>query len=51
MIKYAEGTIHCKDCGVLCWEKDTRKGRCIDCLVKYYEKKLKMQPVLFDVQQ
>lgn len=50
---YANGTAHCVDCGVLCWEKDMRKGRCIDCLVKYYEKKLKekSQPSLFDEKQ
>ena len=46
---YAEGTKHCQDCGILYWEKDLRKGKCIDCLVKYYEGKLKEQPKLFDI--
>lgn len=45
----AEGSAHCKDCGILCWEKDMRKGRCIDCLVKYYEKK--QQPSLFESEE
>lgn len=47
MTVYAEGTSHCKDCGVLCWDKDMRKGLCIDCLVKYYDELLKRQPGLF----
>lgn len=32
---------HCKGCGRLVWRKDMRKGRCIDCIVEYYEDKLK----------
>ena len=44
---YVEGSKPCQDCGALCWEKDMRKGRCIDCLVKYYEKKLKQMGLPF----
>lgn len=37
---YANGTAHCKKCGILFWEKDLRSGICYDC----YIKQVKRQP-------
>ena len=39
--KFVDGSKHCSDCGILFWEKDLRKGKCIDCIVKHYENELK----------
>jgi len=39
--KYAEGTKHCEGCGILFWEKDLRKGKCIDCIIKEHKQQIK----------
>ena len=35
---------HCKDCGILFWKKDLRRGICKDCVIK--KSKEQMQPRL-----
>ena len=40
-----QGSAHCKDCGILFWEKDLRNGICYDCFIKRV-KKQPTQPLL-----